>query len=216
MTGVCGHGIGKWEVDLARHGCERSGDRRLWTRIGRREAWRHHLSRRAAEGVASADLAQHICGRSSDGRLWAGGAATPPPPPSGGGRGGGRSGMAWLWVRRRRATAGVGGEGGGEEAAHPAAAPCPTCADPVAVERIQAWMRAAQRRMRSGSCTGDGERGCDRREARLRWIGPPLRPHAHDVTSAAASSDSDGYGGTAAATSTTRRRRCPEQVPIKI
>uniref|UniRef100_A0A0E0I9E2 Uncharacterized protein n=1 Tax=Oryza nivara TaxID=4536 RepID=A0A0E0I9E2_ORYNI len=40
------------------------------------------------------------------------------------------------------------------------------------------------------------------REARRRWIRPPLRPHAHGVTSTAASSDSNGYGGAAAATST--------------
>uniref|UniRef100_A0A0E0G007 Uncharacterized protein n=1 Tax=Oryza nivara TaxID=4536 RepID=A0A0E0G007_ORYNI len=42
-----------------------------------------------------------------------------------------------------------------------------------------------------------------------RWrIRPPLRHHAHDATSAAASSDFDGYGGAVVAASMARRRRC--------
>uniref|UniRef100_A0A0E0DAH5 Uncharacterized protein n=1 Tax=Oryza meridionalis TaxID=40149 RepID=A0A0E0DAH5_9ORYZ len=58
-----------------------------------------------------------------------------------------------------------------------------------------------------------GDCGWEVRRCRIR---PPLRPHAHGATSAAASSDSDGYGGAVAATSTTRRRQCPEQASTKI
>uniref|UniRef100_A0A0D3G5I0 Uncharacterized protein n=1 Tax=Oryza barthii TaxID=65489 RepID=A0A0D3G5I0_9ORYZ len=86
----------------------------------------------ATVGAVSTDPAWHGCGRCDNGRLWAGGAMTPPAPLSGGGRGVGRSSTARL---------GHGGERrlrvGGEEAAHPAAAPRPTGADPATLGRIR-------------------------------------------------------------------------------